>query len=210
MKLRIVSLVTMVVALCTFAAWAQMPEIPSFSADLKITTTKGESMTGKIYYGAKHSRMEMNAHGQAMIMISDYSDMNNVKVRMLMPSQHMYMEMNSSMAAGMAGRQRTPQVHMYDPTNPCSAAQGETCKQVGVETMNGYVCSKWEFSGKSNMTVWISQKLHFPIKSVQQDGTTVEFNNISESAQDSNLFEVPSDYRKMDLSGMMGGRQPQQ
>jgi hypothetical protein len=209
LKLRTAVLVTIVAALCTVATWAQMPNVPSFAADMKMTPSKGETITGKMYFGSKHMRMEMNARGQNMIMINDYSDMNSVKVMMLMPAQHMYMEFDANAAAAMAGRQRTPQVHLYDPTNPCASEAGTTCKNMGTETVNGYACDKWQFTGKTTSTVWISQKLHFPIKVVNSDGTVMEFSNISEAAQDPSLFTVPSGYQKMDMGAMMGGRKQQ-
>lgn len=204
MRQRTILLVSLVaVALCALSAWAQAPQIPSFSADMKMTGHNGEDGTGKVYFNSdRHMRMEMNAHGHNMVMMVDSSDINNPKSTMLMPEQKMYMEMSGR---GPMAKQRGPQVRVYDPNNPCAAMEDTTCKKVGVETVNGYVCDKWEFTGKSAQTVWISQKMHFPIKTVHQDGTTVEFSNIKEGPQDAKLFAVPGDYRKFDPMGMAGG-----
>ena len=190
----------LVVGLFASAAWAQMPQIPSFSADMQSTTHNGQNVSGKVNFGNMHMRMAMSMHGQDVVMIVDLANTNNPKATMLMVQQKMYMEMN-----GM-GRQAAPKVRAYDPNNPCASMEGTTCKKTGVETVNGYACDKWEFTGKENQTVWISQKMHFPIKTVQQDGTTTEFTNITEGPQDPSLFAIPSDYKKFDPMGMAGGR----
>ena len=74
--------------------------------------------------------------------------------------------------------------------------------------MNGRATDKWEFTTKGDTsTFWIDQKLHFPIKT-QAGQATTELTNIKEGAQAASLFEIPSDYQKMDMGGMMGGRGP--
>src|SRR4051812_33183816 len=182
----------------------------SFSADMKMTGKQGMDSTGKMYFSgeSKHVRMEMSMHGHNAIIIVDSSNAANPKSTMLMPEQKMYMEM-SAYGAGPGMKQRSPQVRVYDPTNPCAGLDGTTCKKVGTETVNGYPCDKWEFTGKENQTVWVSQQLHFPIKTVTQDGTTIEFTNIKQGPQDASLFTVPSGYQKMDMGAMMGGKAPQ-
>jgi hypothetical protein len=101
-------------------------------------------------------------------------------------------------------------VRAYDPGNPCAGLDGTTCQKVGTETVNGYPCDKWQLTGKENSTVWISQQYHFPIKSVNADGSSVEFSNIKTGPQDASLFQVPAGYQKMDMGGMMGGHMPNQ
>ena len=176
-----------------------------FSADMKTTGKQGES-TGKMFFSgaSKHIRLEMSMRGHNAIMIVDSSNPANPSTKMLMPDQHMYMEMNAY-GAGPGMKQRAPQVRAYDSGNPCAGIDGVTCTKVGVETVNGYPCDKWQFSGKENQTVWVSQQLHFPIKTVTQEGTTTEFSNIKQGPQDAGLFTVPPDYKKFDMGAMMGG-----
>lgn len=192
------------VAVAFSTAWAQAPTMPSFSADMKFTGS-GDTGAGKMYFNSdRHMRMEMDMHGHQAVVIVDNTNPNNPTSKILMPQMMKYMEMSGSGGApGM--RQRTPQVHVYDPANPCSTSEGTTCKKVGTETVNGYLCDKWEFTGKENQTVWIAQQLHFPIKTVRQDGTTIEFSNIKQGPQDAGLFQVPAGYTKLDM-GAMGGR----
>ncbi|ABF41011.1 hypothetical protein Acid345_2010 [Candidatus Koribacter versatilis Ellin345] len=211
LKQRTLTLMILIaIVLCAAATWAQPPQFPSLSADMKMTGHRGEDSTGKMFFSGetKHMRMEIAARGHNMIMLVDSTNTANPKSTMIMPDQKMYMEM-SAYGAGPGMRQRGPEIKPYDPTNPCASEEGTTCKKVGTETMNGYVCDKWEFTGKENRTVWISQKLHFPIKSVSQDGTSVEFSNIKEGPQDASLFTVPAGYQKMDMGAMMGGKAPQ-
>jgi hypothetical protein len=183
-------------------AAAQMPtNIPQFSADMKMTG-RGESMAGKMYFGNQKVRFDMSGGGHEMIMINDTTKKT---AYMLMPQQKMYMEMNTA----MQGRgPRMPDAKPVDPSNPCSGDSKFTCNKVGTETVNGRSCDKWEFTNasnpKENYTVWIDQKLHFPIKNARANGDVWELQNLKEGAQAASLFEVPSDYNKMDMGGMMG------
>ncbi len=211
MKPRTLSLLTLIaIVLCAAATWAQPPQFPSLSADMKFTGKDGVSSNGKMFFSgeSRHIRMEISARGHNVIMIIDSSNPSNPKSTMLMPDQHMYMEM-SAYGAGTGMKQRAPQFHAYDPGNPCSALEGTTCKKVGVETVNGYVCDKWELTGKENETLWMSQQVHFPIKTVTSDGSSTEFTNIKQGPQDASLFTVPAGYQKFDMGAMMGGKAPQ-
>ena len=131
---------------------------------------------------------------------------------MIMPQQKMYMEMNANGMGRMGRGPRMPDAKALDPTNPCAAEPNYTCKKVGTETVNGRSCDKWEFTDKNGggtRTVWLDQKLHFPIKMVGSQGDNFELTNVQEGTQPASLFEVPAGYTKMDMGGMMGGRPPQ-
>lgn len=198
-----------VVILAVMAA-AQIPTgIPQFSADMKMSGHGGGGMNGKIYFGGQKMRFEMNAGGHASVMISDPAKKT---MYMLMPQEKMYMEMNANMAGGRGRGPHMPDAKPMDPSNPCSTDSNYTCKKAGTETMNGRACDRWEFTSKSNPkenhTTWIDQRLHFPIKNVGSEGDVWELQNLKEGSQAASLFEVPSDYTKMDMGGMMGGRPP--
>ena len=184
--------------------------IPQFSADMKMSGRGSENMGGKIFFGGQKTRFEMSAGGHDVIMISDAAKKVSY---MVMPQQHMYMEMSAG-AGPMRGRgPRMPDAKPLDPSNPCSAEPDMSCKKVGSETVNGRSCDKWEFTSKSdpskNHTAWIDQKLHFPIKNVGAAGDVWELQNVAEGPQPASLFEVPAGYQKMDMGGMMMGRPPQ-
>ena len=191
------------ILLASSFALAQLPSIPHFSADMK-TSGSGHESTGKMYWGGSRIRMDMNAQGQDVSIINDMPKKTRY---MVMHQQRMYMEMNASNP--MSQRMRTPDMTPYDPTNPCANREGYTCKKVGTETVNGRSCDKWELTSKQGkQTVWIDPKLHFPIRSISADGSTMDLTNIKEGSQPASLFEFPAGYTKMDLGGMMGTRPP--
>jgi hypothetical protein len=193
------------VALSASAVAQSWAGIPQFSADMKVSGRGGENMNGKIYFGGQKTRFDMSGQRGEMIMITDATK----KVAyMVMPNEKMYMEMSTAMQ-GMRGRGPSlPDAKPLDPTNPCSADADMTCQKAGSETVNGRSCDKWEFKSKSdpskNHTVWIDQKLHFPIKNVGAAGEIWELQNLKEGSQSASLFEVPAGYNKMDMGGMMG------
>jgi hypothetical protein len=183
-------------------ALAQVPSIPPFSADMKTSGSGGHDSTGKMYWGGSRIRMDMNSQGQNVSMINDMPKKTGY---MIMHQQRMYMEITAGNP--MSQRMRAPDIKPYDPANPCASREGYTCKKVGTETVNGRSCDKWEITGpQSKQTVWIDQKLHFPIRSVSSDGNTMDLTNVKEGSQPASLFEVPAGYSKMDLGGMMGGQ----
>lgn len=179
---------------------------PQFSADLQMSGRGGEDMTGKMYFGGQQTRTDMAMRGHESIMINDLAKKTSY---MLMPQQKMYMEFN----AAMTGRRgpNTRDMKPMDPDHPCAHEEGVTCKKVGAETVNGRSCDKWVFTGKNGEThtAWIDQKLHFPIKMENADGATWQLKNIKEGPQAATLFQIPPDYQKMDMGGMMGRRPPE-
>ncbi len=198
-----VAIATLVVLACAVAA-AQMPNIPQFSADMKMNHPGGEGATGKMYWGGSRIRMDMNAQGQNVSMINDVPKKTTY---MIMHQQRMYMEMSSAGNPTGGHGMQAGDVKPYDPNNPCAGREGYTCKKVGTETVNGRSCDKWEFTGPNgNETVWIDQKLHFPIRSVSSSGSSFDLTNVKEGAQPASLFEVPAGYTKMNMGNMRGGR----
>ena len=209
MKLRLAVVSAMVCGvLLSLPAAAQMgPQVTPFSADFHVSSNHGESTAGKMYFTTGHMRMDMTGteRGSAIMI----TNMATQTTDMLMPQQHMYMEFKADQTMmrrpGMA-----PSIKPYsDPSNPCAGDPGATCKKVGVEEVNGRTCDHWQITNKNGRVsnVWVDQKLHFPIKSVSPDSTW-ELTNIKEGEPDASLFDIPSGYRKMDVNGMMQGRQP--
>lgn len=184
--------------LLTALATSQTPT--QFSGDL-YTKTGREEMTGKLYFGGDKMRMDLNAQGQRMSMITDTKKQ---VVYMVMHDEKMYMEMPAN--ARMPGGPPQPKVEAVDPNNPCAQEPGMECKKVGEEVVNGRNTDKWQASrkGKVEGTLWIDKKLSMPIKSVWGDVTT-EMRNIVEGPQDPKLFVVPPGYQKFDMGGMTGG-----
>jgi len=205
--------VCIVAFLAVPAAFAyQMPQ--PFSADFSTTSANGNAnMKGKFFFSVPKVRMDMTDTGQRQAAgpfggkMSMIMDGDAKMAYMLMPDQQMYMEFPTNANNPMMQRQTQWQDFKGDPCT-FSKDQGATCKKLGTETVNGRSCDKWEVDEKSGRkeTLWIDQKLHFPIR--MTDGQiTSDFTNIKEGAQDASLFKVPAGYRKFDAS-MMGGQRP--
>lgn len=202
-----------VLAVLSFAASlsAQVPHLQPFSADMTMTSSRGgaqRDMTGKMYVGHGAMRWDMQADaGHQMIMINNFATKTT---DMLMPQQHMYMEFKADENKMHRGP-NTSDMHPYDPANPCASDPDLTCKNLGTETVNGRTTDHWQITHKkdgSTGEVWIDQSLHFPIKAKSEDSMW-SLSNIKEGEPAASLFEIPSGYQKMDMSGMMGGRPPQ-
>lgn len=196
--------------LVLFLAAAAVLPLPAqtpgpFSADMAFSGGQGMSATGKLFFNGDKVRMEMTTQGHSSVMISDQAKKT---AYMLMPQQKMYMAMPTDGAAA-GGRRRGPDWRAYDAANPCANMPDTTCTKAGNETVNGRLCTKWQFSGKANRTVWIDQKTGIPIKTQMENGATMDLTNVQEGAQAASLFEIPDGYQKMDMGNMMNMGRPQ-
>ena len=97
-----------------------------------------------------------------------------------------------------------PLFHIDDPENACKAWEKAmqnpgTCKKIGDDTLNGRRTVKYTGTIENGDigTAWIDSKLHFAIK-WEGEKTVAELENIKEGPQAASLFEVPTDYQKMD------------
>jgi hypothetical protein len=215
MQPRVRNVPGIVLAVLLLLPWAaaQTPQLTPFSADMQVTSTRGAAaaheMTGKIYIDREHMRMDMagGQRGGAIIITNFVTKTSDT----LMPQQHMYMEFNADqMQAHRPGM--APNIKpLPDPNNPCANQEGMTCKNLGVEQVNGRSCDHWQITDKNGKVtnVWIDQKIHFPIKTVSED-STMELTNIKEGEPAASLFEIPPGYQKMDMGSMMQGMRPPQ
>jgi hypothetical protein len=211
-RISIISAIGFLVLLSlSWTAAQTTPHLTPFSADMQFSSNRGPAamhdMKGKIYISQQHMRMEMGGGpGGGPIMITDFATKTTDT---LMPEQHMYMEFKADQMRhpGMGPNIRP----VPDPNNPCAAEPDMTCKNLGVEQVNGRTCQHWQITRKNGevSNMWIDQKIHFPIKTVSQDSSW-ELTNIKEGEPAASLFEIPSGYQKMDMGRMMQGMQPQQ
>jgi len=171
-----------------------------FSADSSTTSADGKvHMTGKLYVAMPKMRVDTNSAGAGTIMIIDATAKTSY---MLMPRQHMYMEFHADQNKVLSPNM--PKFQDMISGEPCAGRAGMTCKKIGTETVNGRSCEKWEMTDKNSKTttMWLDQKLHFPIKTVTAEGMTSEYTNVKEGNQDASLFQVPAGYQKMDRGNM--------
>ncbi len=185
-------------------AIAQVPQFTPFSADMQMTSTsnRGPSdMTGKLFVGNGHMRMNMDMQGHETAMITDFAT-KTVDVLMIQPK--MYMEHKMGQMPGRGPGRSTENLKPFDPENPCANQPDITCKKIGEDTVSGRNCEHWEITDKNGKVanVWIDLKLHFPVKTVTQDGSIL-LTNIKEGEPDASLFKIPADFQKMDMGGMM-------
>jgi outer membrane lipoprotein-sorting protein len=209
-RVRIQLTVLVLFVLASVAAQAQKPQ--PFSADFASTSANGRKTTGKWFFSPPKMRMDMTTPPEAQGKGSPFGgnvsmiiDGTTKTSYMLMPQAHMYMEIQATGAQDMQGMRNLESLsHGGDL---CAGNQGSTCKKVGTETMNGRSCDKWEMTDKNShkSTVWVDQKLFFPVRVQEYEGTVTDFTNIKEGAQDASLFVVPPGYQKFDASAF--GRQ---
>ncbi len=203
--------ILLVIAVLLQVAVAQTaPQRTPFSADIQATSGHGsaQDMTGKMYVNPGFIRVELNGGLMgASIMITDLATKTTDTI---MPEQHIYMEFNADQADRRLGVSSAIK-NFTDPGKPCSSELGETCKNLGVEEVNGRSCDHWETTDKRGhiINTWIDRELQVAVKSVT-DGYSWQLTNIKKGTQDASLFQVPAGYQKMDLGQMMQGARPQQ
>jgi hypothetical protein len=167
---------------------------------------KPENASTKVYFGKDKMRFDSHdkdVHGGGSVIL----DFTNQSYLVLMPQQHMYMQMPAQMMdkRGMYSFFRTGDVE-----NACgdwlklSANKGGTCHKVGSETVNGRSTIKYEGTNSNGdaSSVWLDPKLRFPVK-WQGKNSGGELRNIQEGSQPASLFEIPAGFTKMDMGGMM-------
>lgn len=183
------------IALGNFSGTAGASE---FLADVVM---KGGMMSdeGKLWVKGKKSRQEMGTAAEKMIIIMDLDQGFHWT---LMPDMKMYMK-TKIQAKGKG----------FSPENFVGKQPGQLeaqVKKIGTETVMGYKCDKYLFifedKEMGTMTQWFSQKLGYPIKSVNKSDMmgeiTTELQNIKKTNIQDDLFIVPSGYQKMAIPQM--------
>jgi hypothetical protein len=164
-----------------------------FSADL-LLKQGGETMTGKVYVKGDKTRQEYIQRGQKQVMIFRF---DKDIMWLLMPAEKIYMEMSSQ--EGVA----------YDPQLDQNIENKAEIKLLGKETLNGYVCDKYQYiyhdTSMGTSTQWISKKLNYAIKTEYKSPSgymLTDYKNIQEGNVQNSLFDVPGDYALMSIPGM--------
>jgi hypothetical protein len=152
----------------------------------------GRRQKVKVYVKGDRMREEMvDMFGQKQVLIADPGKGQTL---MLYPETKMYMAISAAAALSPVGE------------NEEALKKIGTRRLVGQENVNGYLCDKYEIAFhntyRGKMMVWIARKLNYPIRMTQVEGPPVgtinrELNSIKERRIDDSLFELPSDYRKV-------------
>jgi len=185
-----------------------------FSGDIVRSKQGAQIAQGKIYVTKDEVRFEPEGENarNGFVIVNFATHTSQV----LMPARKMYMEMPAGQ--GPAAQSMRDFFRPPDPENACSdwmkaaTKPGAECHKVGSAVVNGRNTVEYEAKSSEGHSghVWLDRKIAFPVKWDNEDGGGGELRNIKEGSQPASLFEIPSDYQKMDLGsmGMPGGTRP--
>ncbi|MEQ1794418.1 MAG: DUF4412 domain-containing protein [Nitrospira sp.] len=193
-----IALTSLVSALPVSAAQLSRPQV-EYSADSVMQTEDG-TIEQHVYVTPPKERQELlTGSGDGVAMIFRY---DSKVIWQLMPSEKMYMEHAMGKAAG-----KNTDTSQWDFE--------ETV--MGEEVLNGMKVTKYKtiatstdgkkyggFSWRTKDGIVIKQDLLYK-EGTEKKRMTTELKNIKVGKQDAQLFEVPKDFTKFDMAGMMGG-----
>lgn len=165
-----------------------------FSADIS-ENHGGQTFAGKIYIrGDRMIRREGVRGGRNTISIYR---MDKGTVWILMPETKTYMEVGNISADDKMEMEK-------------AASDMADKKELGTETMNGFLCDKIQYVYRQKsmgvMTQWIAKDLNYPIKTEQTGARGFEMRseltNIRVQSLPDSLFELPPGYSKTTVPGM--------
>lgn len=196
-------LVAMAVMVLPLHATAQPASGLELSATAIQTLPQGKTMTGRLFLSNGKMRQEMTQDGQTRITITD--PQQNI-AWMLNPERKEYVEMKGPPrgAGGMPGSVGHAPLP-DEPGHPCQQKEsGLTCTKLGTEAVNGRQADKWEFVAaqgqESYRTVmWIDQRMRMPLRAEFPGGMVSELKDVKEGPQPPDLFQVPADYKKVEM-----------
>jgi len=171
-----------------FLTFANPVSAMSFSADFY----GSDGQSGKIYIDSNKTRMET----KEMISITRY---DKKLVWLLMPEEKIYMEQAFN-------PEEASQKNL--PSNETSSDEIERVFILH-ETINGYASDKYRITinNQGSHYEWISSDpgITMSVKTAAiDDSWWNEYRNISLAVPDSNLFEVPAGYTKMNMPPIAG------
>lgn len=168
-----------------------------FSADMVRLKPQGAAQS-KVSVSGNKMRVEIAGQSQPSYVIID----------LLHQQSSMVLPNNKSYVVSPPGRvpSSIPFFHLDDPENACPAWEKSedrpgTCTKVGDDTINGRDAVKYTGTAGNGETgtAWVDRKLRFVVKWEGQK-SAAELQNIQEGKQAASLFEIPSDYEKLDLA----------
>jgi Domain of unknown function (DUF4412) len=162
-----------------------------YSADMVISTGKGQDLTQKIYNDDGKLRTEITTHGMQIVGIIR-PDLK--KIYSVMVAQKMVMEVP------------------YDAEKykkQLAAASGPEGKfeVIGPDAVDGVACTKYKVTGQDNKVLffWVNTATKTPVKMMAEDGSfTLFWKNYKPGPQDPSLFEPPADYQVITMPGGAG------
>jgi hypothetical protein len=182
-------------------AVAQTAPDLEFSATAVQSLPQNRTMTGRLYVSKAKTRQETSQDGQTRVTISDAQQ---GAAWMLNPDRKEYVEVKSP-SRGEGGGESSRMPLPNEPGHPCTQ-QGSplTCTRLGTELVSGRQTDKWEFVATQGQetyrtVMWVDQRLRLPVKAEFPGGMASELRDIKEGPQPADLFQVPADYKKIEL-----------
>lgn len=160
-----------------------------FSGDI-IQKTPNKTYTGKIYVKGGKMRREVTLSAKEKDMVISRPDQKAVWY--VIPEERIYMKASPRVIVGVddpGARERLKKVGVM--------------KKLGSEKVNGYTCSKTQWTTKGNpkyiLTEWSCAKLGVLLRSEIKGPTgtvLVEYKNIKEGGVKDSVFDMPKGYRR--------------
>ena len=157
-----------------------------------------------VYYSDLGYRYEFNEDGQKGVVIVKSGAK---EVIILMPDQKLAMKTPSDNPMSMAN----------DPLQAYENYKNSGIfEDGGEESINGVLCKKSILYNKENpsqkmFTIWYSEDYKFPMKMINHiagsKDLVMEMKDVEPWKPDAGKFEIPSDYKLMDVKGMMPNKQ---
>lgn len=181
---------------CLLLIWGSMPVFAQqFSAEMVRQKPQGAANSKVSVSGAK-VRLDTEEQTQA-----NYAILN-----LTLRQSSMVLPATKSYVVSQPGHLQAsiPFFIVEDPDDACPAWEKSmkapgTCKKAGEETINGRSTVKYTCTTDNGETgtAWIDRKLRFVTK-WDGDKSAAELQKIQEGRQPSSLFEIPTDYEKID------------
>ena len=168
-----------------------------FNADMVRLKPAG-GVTTKVSIKGDRARMEVMGQTTQSFVLLDLSKQQSI---MVLPDTKTYIvsppgRMSSSI----------PMVRIGNPDEACvdwakDVSKAGECKKIGDDDLNGRKTVKYSATASNGDTgtVWIDRELKVPIKWDGEKGAA-EMQNIKLGPQADSLFNIPTDYEKIDVA----------
>jgi len=184
---------------CLAGSFVKAEKVTTISYDQTITSSRGQTMTSKVWIKGEKMRIEQTAQGQKMITL-----MKEGAMYLYYPAQKIAMKMDVSAGAD--------QEEQENPKEMVEYLKSIEAKPLGQERIEGKLCDIYQITYPQTGArgkIWVWRGKNFPLKSVMtvdSETITTEYRNVQMGINiPDSLFEIPPGTQIMDMSQMMPG-----